>query len=126
MQITEDQTDPEALAAIGTRAVRLLCSGDFSGLAANFGYLLSYDRDPASAICEDLATSLSEIGATRLGPPPSNPPSVSYFNANESGFFALVEQRVAADNGAHVLLELISFVRGAEKHIVLEQISGAV
>src|SRR3546814_6927265 len=75
------------------------------------------------AIREELASSLTEIGASKLGPPPSTTPSVSYFNPNDSGLFALVEQRVPADNGGHVLLELIVTAHGAEKHVVLEQVS---
>lgn len=123
MLIRDDQTHPEALAAIGSQAVQLLCSEDFSALAGRFGYSLAYDREPALAIREDLASSLAEIGASRLGRPPGATPSVSYFNPNDAGLFALIEQRVPADNGEHVLLELIVTARGAEKHVLLEQVS---
>src|SRR3546814_4711738 len=94
MQITDDQTSPTAVASLGSQAVQLLCAGDFSALAAHFGYAVAYDRDPAMAIREELASSLTEIGASKLGPPPSTTPSVSYFNPNDSGLFALVAQRV--------------------------------
>src|SRR3546814_16923523 len=77
------------------------------------------------AIREELASSLTEIGASKLGPPPSTTPSVSYFNPNDSGLFALVEQRVPADNGGHVLLELLVTAHGAEQNVVLEQVGAA-
>lgn len=125
MQITDDQTDFKTLAALGSQAVQLLCAGDFSALADYFGYALAYDRDPAVAIREELSSSLAEIGASRLGPPPNTTPSVSYFSPNDSGLFALVEQRVPTDSGGHVLLELIVTASEGLKHVVLEQVSSA-
>jgi hypothetical protein len=123
MQITDEQTTPGALADLGSHAIQLLCSGDFSALAQKFGYALAYDRDPASAICDELASSLAEIGAFALGSPPNEPPSVRYFEPNDTGLFALVQQRIPTDGNGHVLLELIVSAQGADKHIVLEQVS---
>lgn len=125
MQITDDQTDARSLSGLGSLAVRLLCSGDFTTLAAQFGYALAYDRDPTTAIREELAQSLAGLGASGLGPPPTQLPAVSYFKPNDTGLFALVEQRIPTDNGGHVLLELIVSSRGPDKHVVLEQISAA-
>ena len=125
MKITDDQTTPRSLADLGSRAVQLLCAGDFSALAQQFAYALAYDRDPASVIRDELALSLAEIGASALGPPPGTLPSVSYFEPNDTGLFALVEQRISTDGNGHVLLELIVSSHGAGKHVVLEQISAA-
>ncbi len=125
MKITDDQTDPRSLASLGSHAVQLLCSGSFSALAQQFGYALSYDRDPASAIRDDLALSLGEIGASTLGQPPNTLPSVSYFEPNDTALFALVEQQIPTDGNGHVLLELIVRARGSERYVVLEQVSAA-
>ena len=125
MKITVDQTTPQQLADLGLQAVQLLCAGDFSALALQFGYALAHDRDPASAIRDELALSLTEIGASALGPPPTTLPAVGYFKPNDTGLFAHVEQRIPTDGNGHVLLELIVSAKGADKHVVLEQISAA-
>lgn len=125
MEITDNQTDARSLSGLGSIAVRLLCSGDFTTLAAQFGYALAHDRDPATAIREELAQSLAGLGASALGPPPTQSPAVSYFKANDTGLYALVEQRIPTDNAGHVLLELIVSSRGCSKHVVLEQVSAA-
>jgi hypothetical protein len=125
MKITDDQTDPRSLADLGSQAVQLLCSGNFSALAQQFGYALAYDRDPASAIRDELGLSLAEIGASTLGQPPTSVPSVSYFKPNDTGLFALVEQQIPTDGSGHVLLELIVSARGSDGHVVLEQVSAA-
>ncbi len=125
MQITDDQTDASSLADLGSIAVRLFCSGDFGSLGAQFGYALAYDCDPAIAIREELALSLADLGASALGPPPARSPIVSYFKPNDTGLFALVEQRIPTDNTGHVLLELIVTSRGSDRHVVLEQVSAA-
>lgn len=125
MKITDDQATPRPLADLGARAVQLLCAGDFSALAQQFGYALAYDRDPATAIREELALSLAEIGASALGSPPNALPSVSYFEPNDTGLFALVEQRIPADGNGHVLLELVVSAQGSDKHVVLEQVCAA-
>ncbi|WP_386071293.1 hypothetical protein ACFJIW_11850 [Tahibacter sp. UC22_41] len=125
MQITDNQTDEQSLADLGTRAAGLLRSGDFDTLADQFGYAVSFERDPASAIREDLSSSLAELGAPALGSSPSPPASVSYFESHADGLCALVEQRIPASNGRQVLLELVVSAQGIEKHVVLEQISAA-
>jgi hypothetical protein len=125
MKIADDQTDPQSLAALGSVAVDLLCSGNFAALAQKFGYALAYDRDPASAIREELGLSLTEIGASRLGQPPALRPSVSYFKPNDTGLFALVEQLIPTDGSGHVLLELIVSGQASDRHVVLEQVSAA-
>ncbi len=126
MKIMDDQVTPRALEDFGFQAAQLLCSGDFSTLAKHFGYALAYDRDPAAAIREELMSSLAELGAACLAPPPSTPPSVSFFSPNDTGLLALVEQRIATDNDRHILLELILSTNGSDKHVFLEQVSAAV
>lgn len=125
MKITDDQTDASSLADLGSVAAHLLCSGDFAALAAQFGYALAYDRDPAVAIREELALSLSDLGASALRLPPEKPPSVSYFEPNDTGLFALVEHYIPTDFSGHVLLELIVSSQGSDKHVVLEQVSAS-
>ncbi|NJC38070.1 hypothetical protein GGR60_002624 [Xanthomonas arboricola] len=125
MKITDDQTDSQSLADFGSLAAQLLCSGEFHALAQQFGYALAYDRDPASAIREELSLSLAEIGASSLGQPPTSLPSVSYFKPNDTGLFALIEQLIPTDSSGHVLLELIVSGRGPDKHVALEQVSAA-
>ena len=125
MKITDDQTTPQQLADLSLHAVQLLCAGDFSALAQQFGYALAYDRDPASAIRDELTWSLTEIGASTLIPPPTTPPIVGYFEPNDTGLFAHVEQRIPTDGNGHVLLELIVSAKGAEKYVELEQASDA-
>lgn len=125
MKITDDQTDSRSLAELCSLASQLLCSGDFSSLAEQFGYALAFDRDPASAIREELILSLAEIGASSLGEAPTSPPSVSYFQPNDTALFALVEQLIPTDSDGHILLEVIVSSRGADKHVELEQISAA-
>ena len=125
MKITDSQTDASSLADLGSVATRLLCSGDFTALAAQFGYALAYDRDPAAAIREELVLSLAELGASALVLSPDQPPSVSYFEPNDTGLFALVEQYIPTDRTGHVLLELIVSSQGSGKHVVLEQVSAA-
>lgn len=123
MQVTADQTSVASLAAFGSQATILLCSGEIATLAAEFGYALAHGREPALAIHEELAASLSELGASSVLAPPATLPRVSYFKPNDTGLFALVEQRISTDNGKHILLELIVTGSGAKKFVTLEQVS---
>ena len=122
MQISDNQTDERALAGLGAEAVQLLCSSNFSGLAKLFGYAVALGREPATAIRDDLASSLSQLDATGLDSSREHSTTVKYFGQNDSGLFALVECAVPANNGAELLLELIVT---ASKHVGLEQISAA-
>ncbi|MDR0275428.1 MAG: hypothetical protein LBI48_08845 [Burkholderiaceae bacterium] len=114
----------DALAALGVQAARLLCDGDFSALAKNFGYLLKFERDPASALQTDLLRCLSDLQASCLNAASLPEPRVSYFQPNEQpGLFALVEQDIPTDNNKYVLLELVVMGWEPEKHIYIEDIS---
>ncbi|WP_440224818.1 hypothetical protein ACQQ2N_06160 [Dokdonella sp. MW10] len=123
MTIVDGLPGVETLEAFGVEATRLLCEGDFATLAERFGYALAYDRDPAIAIREELACSLEELGATALGEAPSTPPTVSWFEPNDTGLLALVEQRIPTDNGRDILLELILASNGTETGVYLEEVS---
>ena len=86
MQITADQTSVESLAGIGSQAAILLCAGNIAQLAKQYGYALAHGREPSLAIQEELAASLSELGATSVLEPSVTPPRVSYFKPNETEF----------------------------------------
>jgi hypothetical protein len=122
MQISDSQTDENALASLGADAVQLLRCSDFSGLAQLFGYAVALGREPATAIQEDLASSLSELSATGLDSSREHSATVKYFEQNDSGLFALVECAIPANNGTELLLELVVTTN---KHVGLEQISAA-
>lgn len=123
MQITADQTSVGSLAAFGAQATILLCAGQISQLAEQYGYALAHSREPSLAIQEELAASLSQLGASSVLEPPAAPPRVSYFKPNDTGLFALIEQHIPTDNGKHVLLELIVTGSGPQKFVTLEQVS---
>lgn len=124
MKMTDDQAAPEALAAFCDEAAQLLSTGDFHALASKFGYALAFERDPATAIRDDLSAILAELGAASFGPP-SSLPSVRRFAPNDTALIASVEQRIPTNNGRHVLIELVVSEHAAERHLVLEQISAA-
>lgn len=123
MRIQEDQLSREALEEWGAVATALLCSGDIPTLAAQFGYALAHGLDPASAIREDLSSSLARLEASALGHPQSVVSRVDYFKPNDTGLYALVEQRIPTDNGRQLLLELIVTFDGTIGTLGLEQIS---
>ena len=125
MKIPDSQTDENALAGLGAEAVQLLRSSDFSGLAKLFGYAIALGREPATAIRDDLASSLSELSASGLDPSRGHCAAVKYFGQNDSGLFALVECAIPANNGTELLLELVVTTQGDSKHVGLEQISAA-
>jgi hypothetical protein len=123
MRISHDQLEKGSLAALGVEVVQLLCAGKFSDLAERFGYALAFEREPATAIEEELALCLVELQATALTPIDNHIPKVSYFKPNDTGLVALIELMVPANNGRGVLVELIVTGKGAERHVTLEQLS---
>lgn len=113
----------ESLGALGVEAIDLLCRGDVNTLAQRFGYALSFDRDPATAIREDLKRCLSEAGATSLARAPENPVrSVKYFKPNSSNLIAVVECSAPTQTGAALSVDLIVSSKAEERHITLESI----
>ncbi|KRG38622.1 hypothetical protein ARC20_14650 [Stenotrophomonas panacihumi] len=125
MKISREAPDAQALAAIGCVAARLLCEEDFHALGVHWGYAIALGRDPAVAIAEDLAACLRERGALRLDIASMPPPSVRYFDANDAGLFALVEQCIGTDGSGPVLLELIVSDDGTDRHVMIEQVSAS-
>jgi hypothetical protein len=115
------------LTALGVEAIGLLCSGNTDALAERFGYALSYGREPAAAIREELTHCLGEIGATSLVAAPTHPAiEVKYFERNDSNLLAVVECVVPADNRSEVLVELIVTGDASAPYVTLEHISAVV
>lgn len=122
MKLLPTQTDEKSLSALGEEARALLLRRDFAGLANRFGYALAYDRAPAAAIEADF---LSAVASPLTASSSAQPIGVKYFAPNDTGLFAVVECPVPVADGAAVLLELIVAGKGEEKHITVEDISGA-
>ena len=123
MQISKMQFGPDHLAALGMDAVQLLRAGNYSALGERFGYVFAFERDPAFAIQEALASCLTELQATGLAPVGSGTPKVSYFQPNDSTLIALVEIWLATDNGKELLVELVVTGDESNRHITLEEVS---
>jgi hypothetical protein len=123
MQITDEQFDAGKLAALGWQATQLLFAADFPTFADRFGYALAFGRAPALAIQQEFQASLDELGASGLASTPPDEPRVSYFQVNNCGLLALVEQFVFTDNGRQIHVELIVTGNDSAKYVTLEQIS---
>jgi len=121
MQVTEDQTDPQSLSALGAEAVVLLVRRDFDALADRFGYALAHGREVAEAIESDFAACLSESEGSVDRT--DRPVAVKYFQANDTGLLAVVECVAYVAEGAAILLELVVTGTGAERHVTLEGIN---
>ena len=118
--------DDESLAALGSEAAGLLCTGQIGALADRFGYALAYGRDPAAAILADVRFGLGEVGTpTKAYTFTAEPATVKYLEPNTSGLFAVVECLVVAADGRKLMLELIVAGDPATRHVSLEQISAA-
>ena len=59
MKLLENQIDKAALSRVGEEAISLLEKRDFPSLASRFGYALSFERDPATAIEKDFQTCVA-------------------------------------------------------------------
>lgn len=100
----------------------MLVRRDYFGLANRFGYALSYDREPATAIEADFLRAAAS--SYRVASNTHRSIVVKYFKPNSTGLFAVVECTVPVAERAAVLLELIVAGKGEEKHITVEGISG--
>jgi hypothetical protein len=124
MKLSPAQTDEAALCALGEQASSLLVQRDYTALAHRFGYALAFDREPSAALQEDY---LRAMGSPHPNPAKGAPPiAVSYFKPNTPGLFALVECTIPVTDSAAVLLELIVSGTPEERHITVEDISGAL
>lgn len=93
--------DTNSLAALGTEAARLLCAGDINTLPRRFGYARALDREPATAIQDDLRFCLSQRRAGSLMSGAEHPvPSVTYCNPNASRLLGVIECLLLTEFGA--------------------------
>lgn len=123
MKFIQSQTDEASLLALGEQASAMLMQRNYSGLANRFGYALAFDRAPSMAIEADFLKAVaSPIKAVFDAHPLI---SIKYFAPNDTGLFAVVECTVPVTEGTAVLLELVITATGEEKHITVEDISGA-
>ena len=125
MKLTSMQIEPELLAALAVEASKLLTAGKFSELADRLGYAVALGRKPATAIQEDLRSSLAELGNPQLRFDAEPETRVKYFKPNDSNLYAVAECVLATTTGQGVLVELVVFGRENEFHATLEQISAA-
>lgn len=121
MKLSSSQTDVESLTKFGQEAIALVAKHDFSALAQQFGYALSYGRNPAQAIESDFAQCIAEAESPSSDTKQSI--QVKYFKPNSVPLCALVECVTPVSQNAAVLVELVVSGEGEEKHITLEQIS---
>lgn len=126
MEIDSIQTESASLAAFAINAAHLLVAGNIHALVEQFGYARALGRDCAEAVRVDLASTLEELGATTVVSADRQEPRVSYYKANDTGLFALVECIIPTDNGKSLLIELIVTTDGRSTNITLEDLSSAV
>ncbi len=124
MKLLPTQTSEASLFSIAKEARALLMRHDYAGLANRFGYVLAYDRLPSAALEADFLSAVASPIAVDSGAYLPSAVTITYFSPNDTGLFALVECPVPVADGAAVLLELIITVKGEEKHIAVEDISG--
>jgi hypothetical protein len=126
MKLLASQIDEASLSRLGEEVVSLLKKRDFSSLADRFGYALAVERQPATAIEDDLRTSIAACeGLSDQQNAVMASVVVKYFNPNDSGLFALVECIFDAGKGCPVLAELIVSTDGKDKYASLEEVSSA-
>ena len=94
MQITDNHIDEVSLTALGTEANCLLCSGNIPTLVERFGYARAFDREPATAIRENLASCLAELRTTNLVVPAEPSRANEMLTRRLRDALALVDVRV--------------------------------
>ncbi len=124
MRLSSQQVEPEQLVALANEAGRLLITGEFSKLAAQFGYAVALGRDPATAIKEDLHACLAKSGQRSLLSTVQPDVQIKYLKSNDQ-LLAVAECRLAIAGGCQLLAELVISVAGNDIHATLEQISTA-
>lgn len=125
MRIAVDATDEASLLRLGKEAGDLLIAGQHRELAQAFGYAVALGREPATAIGADVAASLEDIGASELERGSAPSVKVKYLRPATHGLLAVIECHLLAENGRTVLLELVVSGKEGERHVSVEQISGA-
>lgn len=125
MKLSSLQIEPEPLAALAVEASKLLAAGKYLELAERLGYAVALGRNPATAIQEDLRSSLAELEDTQLDFGADPETRVKYFKPNDNNLYAVAECVLATTGGHGVLIELVVFGRENEFHATLEQVSAA-
>jgi hypothetical protein len=125
MKLSPQQVEAEPLAALAAEASQLLIAGKFSELAGKFGYAIALGRDPATAIQEDLKSSLVQSGGVRLDQNSDPEVQVKYVRPSHNNLYAVAECVLATAHGHRVLVELVVSEAGRDFHATLEQISAA-
>ncbi len=126
MRLSEDQIKFDGLMQLSAYVRQLFIAQNYASLAEQFGYALAFDQAPTLEIPNELSTVLKKLEASRLESEPDSIPRISYFKPNDQGLYALIEQIIAADNGKHILVEMIVTTKGGEKFITIEQISAVI
>jgi hypothetical protein len=118
------QVNHDSLAKLGTHAVDLLCRGDIDTLAGMYGYALSFGRDTATAIRDDLSRCLAQVGAISLVPAVGDPVrAVTFHKPNDSNLIAVIESVAPTESHAAVLVELVVTSKGNETYVTLEDLT---
>jgi len=122
MKIHAKQTDELSLSGFGKEATEMLLRHDYSGLASRFGYAVAYDRETAAAIEADYLEAAASPHAVASDEHCSI--TVSYFEPNSIGLFAVVECMVPVTEETAVNMDLIVTGWDEDKHITVEGITG--
>lgn len=109
---------------LASEACRLLLAGEFSSLAAQFGYAISLGRDPSKAIQEDLRSSLAHLRDEGLDLTAQPLIEIKYFKPNDQ-LHAVAECRLATAAGHQLLVELVVTAKEGHFRAILEQVSAA-
>ena len=123
MEITPDDLNNEFLSGLGSEAVALLHGRFFNRLIEKFPYAVAFDRNPAKAIEQDLASCLRDDEQASGTAIPSI--TVKYFRPGQSFLVAVVECFTQFPGGKMILLDLIVTVGEPGMHVCLEGISRA-
>jgi len=124
MALRIQEIDEPALKLIGEEAIGMLKIGDFAGLATRFGYALAFDRDPASALKEDLRREIrQEMVSTTPDENQAPQVEVKVFRENASGLKAIIECTTMVDGLGSVLLELAVTLKEDEHYLCIEDIA---
>lgn len=124
MRLSPCEVSEVVLAQHGHVLVALLKQGEYCSVAERFGYALAFDKDPALAIQNELASCVADFRDRKLSQTSSaTSVVVKYFEPNDSNLFAVVECEFEGPQGCPVLAELIVTTNGEDRYVSLEQIS---
>lgn len=121
MKLAADQVNYESLTLLGHEVCDSLLKKDFAYLADKFGYAVSFGRQPAHAIAEDLEKCFAE--ATHSFYPPELCVRIKTLDKNISALCATIECLLPIGQNSAALVELVVSEKNNEMYITLEQIS---